>query len=295
MIKRIQSYLKTKLGIDELAFIQRRQERKIDFLTAYINLVNSDHLIIPKNIEKSVAKEILLNFNISQFESVIHKNDIMFAGMMFSAPSDMEGIVHSYFRVGASTASKVQTLLKMHGVIPTRLLDFGSGYGRVARFLPAVFPSTQVFVSDVKTAATNFLSQKMRLGQVVHTENPSSFPAEKFDAIFALSVFTHLPKNTFNLWMDVLIDSLNPGGALIFTFNHIDDGPNPRVDFHYTTQSEEKKFAAMPDSINDEKQYGSTWVSHSFLLDALRDHDIVHTDLQRTFVKSQNAFFVKKR
>lgn len=295
MIKRIQSYLKTKLGVDELAFIQRRQARKIEFLMAYVNLVNSEYLCVPSDIETSVGKEILNTFNISEFDYSIHKNDIMFAGMLFSAPSDMQGIVHSYFRVGASTASKVHSLLRSNGVKPDKILDFGSGYGRVARFLPAMFPSTEVFVSDVKTPATTFLKQKMGLGQVIHTEEPDSFPAEKFDAIFALSVFTHLPKSTFKAWMDVLINSLNPGGALIFTFNHINDGPNSQGDFHYTTQSEEKKFAAMPDSINDEDQYGSTWVSHSFLIETLNDHDVEHTDLQRTFVKSQNAFFIKRK
>lgn len=294
MIKRIQSYLKTKLGIDELAFIQKRQELKIEFLTAYINLVNSDHLSIPEDIEKGVVKEVVQNFGISDFDATIHKNDIMFAGMLISNPTDLKGVLYSYFKIGVSTANNIHTILKEHGVEPGRILDFGSGYGRVARFLPAVFPAADVFVSDVKTSGTNFLRQRMGLGQVVHSEDPSSFPQQKFDVIFALSVFTHLPKTTFKAWMDVLINSVAPGGVLIFTFNHIKDAPNPKGDFHYITQSEEKKFAAMADTINDEEQYGSTWVSHEFLLNILKEHGAEHSDLQRTFVKTQNAFVVCK-
>lgn len=295
MIKRIQSYLKTKLGIDELAFLQKRQQQDIQFLTAYINLVNSDILSIPEDIETRVKERIFNSFNVSGFNTKIHKNDIMFAGMLSTAPADLEGILHSYFKIGADTATKIRGLLKSNGANPQSILDFGSGYGRVSRFLPSVFPSAHIFVSDVKTPATNFLREEMNMGQIIHNEHPSSFPKDKFDVIFALSVFTHLPENTFKTWMDVLINSLTPGGTLIFTFNHIQDSPNSQTDFYYNTQSEEKKFAVMPDSINDENQYGSTWVSPDFLHNLLGKHDVNYTDLKRSFVKSQNAFLVTRK
>jgi hypothetical protein len=39
----------------------------------------------------------------------------------------------------------------------------------------------------------------------------------KFDVVFALSFFSHMPHATFGPWLGRLLDVLAPGGILIFT------------------------------------------------------------------------------
>jgi SAM-dependent methyltransferase len=48
-------------------------------------------------------------------------------------------------------------------------------------------------------------------------EPPTSFSEEHFDAIYAFSVFTHMPADTQRRWLEEFRRLLRPGGLLIFS------------------------------------------------------------------------------
>jgi SAM-dependent methyltransferase len=48
-------------------------------------------------------------------------------------------------------------------------------------------------------------------------EPPTSFDNESFDAIYAFSVFTHMPGDVQKRWLEEFLRILKPGGLLIFS------------------------------------------------------------------------------
>jgi SAM-dependent methyltransferase len=102
------------------------------------------------------------------------------------------------------------------------ILDFGAGVGRVA--LPFYFkyrrPSHCV---DVDGACIDYLQRVIPGAAPKKIENtpPTRFQNETFDAIYAISVWTHLPLDRADEWMREIIRILKPGGvALITTSNY---------------------------------------------------------------------------
>jgi SAM-dependent methyltransferase len=48
---------------------------------------------------------------------------------------------------------------------------------------------------------------------------PTSYPSARFDAIYAISVFTHWPEPLQHAWFRELLRLLRPGGRLLLTTN----------------------------------------------------------------------------
>jgi SAM-dependent methyltransferase len=92
------------------------------------------------------------------------------------------------------------------------ILDFGSGYGRVTRWMRAAFPDAQITVTDLNMDAANWCAS--RFNAVARSDALSE---ASYDLIFLGSVFTHLPADAIVSWFDRLIASLAPNGVLIFT------------------------------------------------------------------------------
>ena len=97
------------------------------------------------------------------------------------------------------------------------ILDFGCGYGRMARlFARHSGPYTGI---DIMETGPQWLSANMEFGRFLVgpdlpplNEGPSSF-----DAIFGISVFTHLTESSQQSWLEEFARLLQPGGLLIQT------------------------------------------------------------------------------
>jgi SAM-dependent methyltransferase len=90
--------------------------------------------------------------------------------------------------------------------------DYGSGYGRVARFLRAAFPSARLEVTDHDMKGPKWCVENLGCFEMV-------LPIKQayYDLMWLGSVFTHLPtQNSIDL-LATLVAALRPLGVLIFT------------------------------------------------------------------------------
>jgi SAM-dependent methyltransferase len=98
------------------------------------------------------------------------------------------------------------------------ILDFGCGSGRVARRW-ATLEGAEVFGCDCNPDAIAWCAENLPVADfsVNGLEPPVDFPPGRFDLVYALSVFTHLPGNLQRRWLEELHRILRPGGHLLLT------------------------------------------------------------------------------
>ncbi len=99
-----------------------------------------------------------------------------------------------------------------------RVLDFGCGCGRTIRWF--LRESGAEFRGvDVDAEAIDWCNQHLKRGHfLANAPNPPlPYPAEYFDVVYCLSVFTHLNESMQDAWLGELNRILRPGGALLLT------------------------------------------------------------------------------
>ena len=133
--------------------------------------------------------------------------------------TDPAGAAEHYFEVGKTSARKVEQLARQYGAPPNpSVLEFASGYGCVTRHLKRAFPEAHITSCDIHEQANAFTEKEMGVATLSSSHAPEDFVCrQKFDAIFAISFFSHMPKSTWQKWLQALADQLLPRGLLIFT------------------------------------------------------------------------------
>ena len=128
--------------------------------------------------------------------------------------------VLEYFQVGNATFALLTQVLDWLGTSWSkvgRVLDFASGYGRVARFLAAA-GCAEVTVADILAPAVEFQQRVLGVRGFVSTTRPERAPiGGPYDFVSVISLFSHLPEATFARWLQRLGEALAPGGVLVFT------------------------------------------------------------------------------
>ncbi len=101
------------------------------------------------------------------------------------------------------------------------VLDFGCGCGRVIRHFDGRGVARVAGV-DIDPEGVAWCRDHLdRIGDFHVTGHapPLPFPADTFDLIYAISVFTHLPEAMQFGWLDELRRVIRPGGLLIASFH----------------------------------------------------------------------------
>jgi SAM-dependent methyltransferase len=195
--------------------------------------------------------------------------DEMLAFLLAANGGDRDRALFQYFQSGESIARCLGQVLRWRfgdvGNVHS-LLDFASGYGRVTRFLVREVPPERVWVADVYAEGVRFQAESFGVHALVSSIRPEDFVcAERFDAILVTSLFTHLPEERFVAWLRVLLGLLNPGGLLAFSAHSpevLSPGAEmPASGFLFEPTSESGSL--------DTSDYGSTWVTESFVRSAL--------------------------
>jgi 2-polyprenyl-3-methyl-5-hydroxy-6-metoxy-1,4-benzoquinol methylase len=98
------------------------------------------------------------------------------------------------------------------------ILDFGCGCGRVTRNWLALH-DTEVFGSDTNEQAVDWCRRNLPFATFEPNglAPPIVFDTARFDLVYALSVFTHLPEELQLLWMRELERVLRPGALLLLS------------------------------------------------------------------------------
>lgn len=98
------------------------------------------------------------------------------------------------------------------------VLDFGCGCGRIARHW-AKLPAGMVHGCDYNDRLVRWTAANLPFVDAFRNElaPPLACSAERFDFVYAISVFTHLTGDLQHAWMAEVRRILRPGGRLLFT------------------------------------------------------------------------------
>ncbi|WP_082434520.1 polysaccharide pyruvyl transferase family protein [Devosia sp. A16] len=172
----------------------------------------------PEDI-RSLCETAAISFGVSP---EVHAEDFIFR-FIHDHPGfpSKASAVDYYFSDGARSAAKVRAFVDRFlgddGQHKT-ILEFAAGYGAVTRHaVGALLPHT-LHSSDIHPQANAFLERQMSVDTVQSVDTPEALvlPTE-YDAIFALSFFSHMPRSTWGRWLKRLCGGLRQGGVLLFT------------------------------------------------------------------------------
>lgn len=126
-----------------------------------------------------------------------------------------------FYHSGVADAQTISGILRHRDVDIQSLaaiLDFGCGCGRVIRHLPSK-TQAELFGTDQSAKLITWCRSNLPLATfgINRLEPPLDYPDGKFDLIYALSVFTHLPAQLQTKWMDEFRRLLRGGGYLLLS------------------------------------------------------------------------------
>ncbi len=153
----------------------------------------------------------------------IHREDFIFQYHKTSTwADDPAKVVEYYFSDGHNSARRLDELIaKFHRgeARPRSLFEFASGYGCVSRHLKALGSRYDVLACDIHPAAVEFLATDVGVPSLLSSSTPEGLDVggKKFDVVFALSFFSHMPHATWGRWVRRLFDTVADDGLLIFT------------------------------------------------------------------------------
>jgi len=112
----------------------------------------------------------------------------------------IESAVHSYFHAARHEASMITSSISHFFPDNSRIkvLDFASGYKRIARHLNYFDKRIDLFEADIHPEAVSFMNDRLELS--THLSNVSPEVSEfgkDYDFIYVLSLFSHIPDDLF--------------------------------------------------------------------------------------------------
>lgn len=148
------------------------------------------------------------------------KDDIF---LFFARNAAYGNPIREYLSDGWRTLSELLVLMDSVGQPLTRLdsmLEFASGFGRFTRHLAKVIPG-RVTCSDVLPGANDFVRTQFGVRTLDSAYEPEQLRSPKqFELVFVLSLFTHLPPQTWGRWLKALYAMVKPGGTLVFSVHN---------------------------------------------------------------------------
>lgn len=101
----------------------------------------------------------------------------------------------------------------------SRVLDFGSGWGRISRVLASQLSADAIVAADVDQEMTALVSTTLPgINAITVKPAPPTFLGEQtMDLVTAFSVFSHLSEQAHQLWAAELARVLRPEGLAVIT------------------------------------------------------------------------------
>lgn len=100
-----------------------------------------------------------------------------------------------------------------------RMLDFGVGWGRIARFFLREMPLENIHGVDVTPEFTAICRETFQSQNILTCQPypPTSLPSSHYDFIVGYSVFSHLSEDACMAWMKEFSRIVVPGGIVALT------------------------------------------------------------------------------
>jgi hypothetical protein len=229
-------------------------------------------------------------------EPDIHPKDLIY-WYLVNSWERIDVQINYYFEDGGRSATKVAELaaeMGYDGQRKIKLLEFASGYGCVSRHLKKI-PQFDLVSCDIHPEAIDFLTRKIGVKAILSAHVPDHFsPPQKYDIVFALSFFTHLPRSSWGRWLKVLYNTVEAPGYLMFTTHGqtvlemlkptglSDDG------FGFSAESEQKDL--------DPEEYGSNITMpefvHAQIVQQLGQVEVIHRPTE--WWKFQDLWIIRR-
>ncbi len=173
--------------------------------------------------------------------------------------------VREYLADGWRTLSELMLVLESVGRPLTRvgsMLEFASGFGRFTRHLARVLPG-KVTAADVQPGSVEFVKEHFGVEGFHSATDPAELRVPgRYEVVFVLSMFTHLPPHRWQAWLKALCAAVAPGGLLVFTVHNEAHGRELGVAYgsdgtHFIASSES--------SALDAGAYGTTFTTRAFV------------------------------
>lgn len=160
-----------------------------------------------------------------------------------------------YLTCGASALSVIHAATVLAGKRPAALLDFGSGAGRVTRWLRAHWPQARITVSDLRAEDLAFCAEHLGCtAWTASTDLESLAPPGRYDLIWAGSVLTHLDEARSTRLIERMLSWTQPEGLVVVSLHgRLAAARGPSVGF-YGVGAE--RWAAMQAQVAGEAAYG---------------------------------------
>ena len=203
-----------------------------------------------------------------QLNCVIDPRDDIFR--FFANHEIAKNPIREYLADGWRTLSELMLLLEAvdRPLLKTQsVLEFAAGFGRFTRHLVKVLPG-RVTCSDVMPGSVAFLREQFGVESFQSSHDPAEVVAPaKYDLVFVLSMFTHLPTRMWAPWLRALSGTVKPGGLLVFSVHNEAVAKEIGVVFdadgtHFINSSESPSI--------DAATYGTTFTTKKFVLDTVR-------------------------
>jgi len=199
----------------------------------------------------------------------IHGEDFIFK-FLIENPSFkcVDDAINYYFMDGRNSARKLSGLIKdmcKNDNEHINLLEFASGFGCVTRHFDNELEGVDVTSCDIHEKAVNFVKSNLGMNAILSNSKPELFMTNvKYDVVFALSFFSHMPKTTWTRWLNALVSNTKENGYIIFTTQGLESRKffgYPTLDiegFWFKSESEQKDL--------DTSEYGQAIVTPDYVL-----------------------------
>ena len=162
-----------------------------------------------------------LNHGDRELIDVIHSSDQMFQFIGNAAGGSENFTRFEYLRNGYEILQSLDAVLRAAGkdwMGLRSVLEFACGFGRFTRFLVRELPSERIWCSDIQSEATEFAANQFGVGGFTSSYEPGDLTVgRKFEIIYVVSLFSHLPRQRFEQWLTALYSLLDDDGLLLFS------------------------------------------------------------------------------
>jgi SAM-dependent methyltransferase len=251
--------------------------------------LEAHHLIETNGLPGSFGNMMGLNCQISPGDDIFR---------FFCSHPSSKNPLRDYFADGWRTLSELMVLLEEVDkplLKTSSFLEFASGHGRFTRHLVKAIGAGRVTVSDVVSDAVVFSTQTFGVRGFQSSLVPEqvAFP-HKFDVVFVLSLFSHLPKSTWSRWLKCLYGGVASGGVLVFSTHGI------KAAKHDNVTLDKEGFFFVPSSESsaiEVEQYGTTFTSEGFVMSQIEQTlgaDVFRHKALLQFWNHQDAYVLRR-
>jgi 2-polyprenyl-3-methyl-5-hydroxy-6-metoxy-1,4-benzoquinol methylase len=183
-----------------------------------------------------------------------------------------------YYEGGGRNTSEIAELLATLGVplVSARsILEFACGYGRVTRHLVTRVSPTKITVSEIDRDAVDFVTRTFGVRGFYSTSEPEDLVhGDRYDLVLVVSLFSHLPIQSWARWLRRLEQLVQPGGLLVFSTIPWQTGGRPPIE----EQREAFELGMLYSEVNETggrlsgTEYGTAFTRTEFVEGVVAEH-----------------------